>query len=375
MTALRNLTPFANMQFANWDAKGREFGVYMVKTAWDILPDGSCHLSDEQEPFVFTDEFYGEVNETAVRYASDMVPYKPKTDIILSATAYAPDLTASSRWESRIDVQVDGTDAPLIDKALQIYGPRQWKKGVLGWKLTEATPITQCDLRFDYAYGGAVPKDEDQVEAYEMNPVGKGFADKNRLSLGEPFDAPQILNAGEVLKDPSAMLSPAGVGPVQAAWLPRRPRGGTYDKHWEDNVWPLWPDDYDFAFHNAATDDMTIDLPLGKEIKVALTHMHPELPEWVINVPNPRLAAYVQIGRKVVPTAFMTDTIYLDIAADRMSDPRIFQVSRLVFDLTQTEQIVLMQIPDSEDMSSLAKPPHPHEVAQYIPEDESEIPA
>lgn len=334
MTELRNLTPFANMQFANWDAQGREFGVYMVKTAWDILPDGTCRLSDEQEPFVFTDEFHGAVNETAVKYASDMVPYRPKTDIILNATAFAPSQTVSLRWESGVVVRVDGVDAPLIDKGLQITGPRQWKKGILGWKLTEATPIMQCDLRFDYSFGGAVPKGEDQVEAYEMNPVGKGFADKEWLSESKPFEAPQILSAGEVLKDPSALLVPAGVGPVQAAWLPRRPRGGTYDKHWEDNVWPLWPEDYDFAFHNAAPDDMAVDLPLGTDIKITLTHMHPEQADWTITVPNPRLAVYIQVGRNVIPTALMVDTIYLDIAADRMTDPRIFQVSRLVFDRT-----------------------------------------
>ncbi len=379
MAELRNFTPFPNLQFANWDTQGREFGVFMVKVAWDIAPDGSCALSEEQEPFHFADQFVGEPNESPPVYASDLVPYKPQTDIILNATAFAPGGAAAAFWDVAVKVFAGAGDAPLVDKRLTVTGPRRWEPGWTGWKLTKPEPVQSVDLRYDKAFGGMIQTGEDSdgapiLKASEHNPVGCGWLDKELSPTDAPLAAPQIMDPSEAVPAPHTVLKSVGLGPVQAAWLPRRPKGGTYDAHWEDNVWPGYPADYDFAFHNAASDGMVFDLPLGDGVTVRLTHMHPTIPDWTISVPYPDLVAYLGMGQRTVPTLMMLDTVHLDIAENQLSDPRAFTVLRVVFDRAAVDSITLGGRSPRLDPRDMARPPHPHDVARFLPEEDAEVP-
>lgn len=362
---LKNMTPFANMQFSNWNAQGREFGIFMVKSAWDILPDGSVSQSMEQEPFVFSDVPFGAVNQSAVRYASDLVPFKPATDVILNATSFAPGGGDMPEWDARVEVWDTDTDVCHIDKRLVVRGPCAWTKSWGAWTLTDPEPIAQLNLRYEHAFGGAVQVGEDEggapvFEAFPYNPVGTGFIKETGSA---PIPAPQIIGLGQAPKDPLDHMPPMGVGPVPAAWLPRLPLGGTYDANWEENIWPNWPADYDFAFHNSASDGMTCVIPTGHGLRLRLTHMHPEHPEWVITVPDPGLVAHLLMrdGTRVAQ-ALRTDTVYLDVAADRLNDPRVFLVSRVVFDPGAVDTIVLNR--KGSRTPPMVAPPHPDEVAR-----------
>jgi hypothetical protein len=384
MTAdLRNFTPFANLRFSNLDSMGREFGVFMVKTAWDILEDGSCRLSDEQEPFIFSDQPFA---DGGTRYPSDLAPWKPATDLILNATAFAPAARPASAWEARVQVRDDQTGAMVIDRSLAISGPRTWRRRSSDWHLGEAKATDHVDLRYEHAFGGLVETGRDQtgdpvLVAFEENPVGIGFAAKDHLPADADVPEPLITLPGDRRQSPFDRMQPAGVGPVPAAWLPRRRLGGTYDQHWQDNFWPGWPTDYDFAFHNAASAGMTCRLAQGAGVEITLTHMHPSRDIWSIRLPCPPIVAHVATQDAITPTAMMTDTIFLDIARDRLSDPRAFQVSRLVFDLTQVQAILLAPRRDGADAASLAPPPRPDQVARFLqaadedPEIDSEAPA
>jgi hypothetical protein len=374
---LRNLTPFPNLQFANWDQHGREFGVFMVKTAWDIAADGTCSLSEEQEPFVFTDIYHGEVNESSPRYASDLVPFKPRTDIVLNATAFAPRGIKSISWIVAVEV-IETTSLTVIGKKnITVTGPRAWGPVRRGWRLSDAEPITSLDLRYEYAFGGILPDGKDDAgnqlsKAFEQNPIGRGWI--SDASERQPIPAPQLLANGNDLTDPYATKKPTSLGPVPSAWLPRRELGGTYDQNWLDHVWPGWPSDYDFAFHNSASEGLACDLPMGAGIQLSLSNMHPEKPRWTIHVPDPQLVAYLQVGTNIVPYALTTDTVFLDIAEDRLNDPRVFVVSRLVFDRTTTDSITLGRLINGPRTEELRRPPHPHSVAQFVAEENEIVP-
>lgn len=374
---LRNLTPFPNLQFANWDQHGREFGVFMVKTAWDIAEDGTCTLSDEQEPFTFTDTYHSEVNESSPRYASDLVPFKPRTDIILNATTFAPHGRKSSSWIASVEV-VETTGASVIGKKdIAVTGPRVWQPTRRGWQLSDAEPIASLDIRYEYTFGGTLPAGKDDEgqdlwKAFERNPIGHGWITKT--SDRQPITAPQLLANEHDLADPYAVQKPVGLGPIPAAWLPRRPLGGTYDQNWIDHTWPGWPADYDFSFHNAASDEFACDLPVGAGVQLTLENLHPTMTRWIIQVPDPQLVAYLQVGTEVVPYALMADTVFLDIAEDRLSDPRVFVVSRLVFDRTTTDGITLCRVLNGIRKEELRPPPHPHSVAQFVAEEDENVP-
>lgn len=378
MAQLRNFTPFANMQFVNLDAHGREFGIYMVKTAFDILPDGTCRLSDEQEPFAFTDDFHGEVNESAVRYASDLVPYKPATDVVLNATAFSRAGKPSTQWTCGIEIKHAGTDDVWLSKRLQINGPRTWERSWRKWRLSEAAAITSLDIRYEHAYGGMFEtgKDADDapvVLAFEKNTIGQGFASAAKDHGDTSIPAPQILREGEMLNDPFVPRDPAGFGPIPAAWLPRRPLGGTYDAHWEENVWPYWPADYDFAFHNSASCGLSAPLPGGAQLECSLLNLHPDKPVWTIQLPDPKLLALCAQGDEMFYQDLQIDTIYFDIAEDRLHDPRLFIVSRMMFDWTDTDGIVLMTNKTGKIKAEVRPPPHPHDVAR-LPDPEGADP-
>jgi hypothetical protein len=367
---IRNFTPFANMRFSNWDAQGREFGVFMVKTAWDILEDGSCRLSDEQEPFALSDQPFP---DGGTRYASDLVPWKPATDLILNATAFAPGGRTSTGWEVRATLAEGSTGAVLIDRRVTVSGPRAWQRRLGAWRLAGASAVGRVDLRYENTFGGLVETGTDDdgapvLEAFERNPVGLGYAREGHLPGDAILAEPMLTQGGETRRSPFQTLSPTGFGPVPAAWLPRRPLGGTYDQDWLEAVWPRWPTDYDFAFHNAASEGMTCQLPQGAGVVIGLTNMHPTRPEWTIRLPRPPVVAHLGTDAEIFASALATDTIFLDIAEDRLSDPRVFQVSRLVFDLTRVRAIVLGPLPEDADDTRLARPPKPDEVARFVEE-------
>ena len=49
-----------------------------------------CPLADEQVPLVMADEYWGEPGYSAPRYEVDFALRKPRCDVLLNATAYAP---------------------------------------------------------------------------------------------------------------------------------------------------------------------------------------------------------------------------------------------------------------------------------------------
>jgi len=364
---LKNFTPLPNFQFANWDAQGKEFGILMVKTAWDILDDGYCVLSQEQEPFVMTDEFYGEVNQSSVKYTSDLVPFKPETDFILNATAFAPNKEAAKAWDAAVTIFNANSQQKLIEKVVRIYGPRQWQPARLGWELTEPRSITHLDVRYEHAYGGSIVTGNDEqgqpiVEAYEYNPIGCGLIDEQYTKRKHAVSAPQIVDPNDLITDPFKQYSPVGLGAIPAAWLPRRPLGGTYDQAWLDNTWPKWAKDYRFSFHNAAAQGLRCQLPLNADLQIQLNHLHPDLSLWVINLPHSRLQATLLQNDQVRHYALAVDSIYLDIAREQLADPRIFTLSRLVFDRNQTDSILLMSLDEDKGYSHLQAPPTPEQV-------------
>jgi hypothetical protein len=198
-----NHTPFPAIAFDGLDQRDARFHIVVMRLTFDIQNDGTLAFSEAPTPLVATDEYYGELNESSVRQESDFAPYKPHTDIIVLANAYAP----SRQPKARFNVGVSITGAPtrqeilplpfglnplqgpsheqmeawrnerdriesappnvatIFDKKLIVTGPREWRKRNLvtrvlslftlpKWKLTSPTPITDLPLRYEYAYGG-----------------------------------------------------------------------------------------------------------------------------------------------------------------------------------------------------------------------------
>lgn len=370
---LKNFTPFANFHFINEDAQGHELGILIVKTTWDILADGRCASSDEQEPLILADECYGKLNLSSVRYPCELVPFKPQVDFIVNATAFAPEHRAAKHWEVAVTVENPLSRQVVIDKRLSICGPRVWQPKWRGWTLTEPQPITHLDIRYEYSYGGVITQGQDEqgqplLEAYAYNPIGCGLMDKTHTPDDQPITAPQITDPDQPLTAPFTHYPPMGLGATAPVWLPRRPLGGTYDQAWLDNTWPHWAQDYDFAFHNAAAQGMRCPLTAippapAPGLQMTLTHLHPNIPRWVIQLPNPPLQATLLQQDGLRHYRLQADSFVLDIDHASLSDPRLFIVHRLLFDPVKTQGIVLSADTALATAGRLHPPPTPAQVA------------
>ena len=97
-------------------------------------------------------------------------------------------------------------------------------------------------------------------------------------------------------------VGPAGFGPIEPGWLPRRRLAGTYDAAWVNTKKPLLPDDYDPAFALCAPSDQRLPAPLRGGERLGLGNLSPE-GTLVLELPRLAFALHSRFGRKRVPHA------------------------------------------------------------------------
>lgn len=391
-TKLINLTSYPAMRFSNTDNQGREFGVLMSKIAFDIEESGACTLSAEQEPLNFTDHCHGEFNVSSLRHPSDMVSYKPTTDIIVDAVAYSPRGEAVGSWVAGLSVRDD--QGRQIEKKIRVTGPRwwipKWKRALSeheqsdwhryrhlfqGWELSDPEPITSLPIRYEHAFGGMRqngPASDGNLpmELEHRNPIGCGWLHPEWTDHTRRHRAPQIEALDEPVNEPYKQYTPVGLGPIPPAWLPRRSLGGTFDKQWQENVWPKWPADYDFAYNNSAAVGLIADSYLEGELLVELFNLRPNAERLTLNIPNSSpLVAMISEDDTEQYLFPPIDTVFLELAGVDLFDCRVSLTARTPFDRA-TIEVLSLCVPDEEDRQKLVKlrdkfdrPKHPTECA------------
>lgn len=266
MWSLQNRTPFAAER--NWtrDKQGLHRWIVAVKATFDIALDGRLTLCDEQEPPLLSPEYHGKPGESSLRLDSDLLAIKPCTDVILDAHAHAP----GRKGATRVPVSFRIGD---LAKTLVVSGPRVYYKSPTGG-LTTSTPqaFERRPIRFESAYGGVdrSARDPSNHSHDPRNPIGVGFTLDSARLVNTPAPTIEYPNT-----DP-AKAGPAGFGPIDPAWSPRRERAGTYGAEWERTKKPLLPDDYDDLFASAAPSDQRVVRGLRGGERVELTHLTQE---------------------------------------------------------------------------------------------------
>ena len=174
-----------------------------MRQTFELQADGTLAFADEQAPLVMTDAYFGTLNQSSVKQESDLAPYKPHTDVIVIANAYAPShapmphftvglkitgkpvaqalpppprglnpLQSPSpermdQWRqecARIQ-RAMAQETDILHKQLIVCGPRRWRKAPIWqraltlfalpqWRLGKPSPISELPLRYEYAYGG-----------------------------------------------------------------------------------------------------------------------------------------------------------------------------------------------------------------------------
>lgn len=347
---LINNSLFSALAFPVTDKRLAASHVVVMRATYDIRTDGTLELSGKQAPIVLNDEYFGEMNKSSVRKESDLVPYKPKCDIIVNATAYAPGGRPALGFV--VGVRVNGPPGKcgepgpvVLDKKLVVTGPRYWEKGFRGgWKLKPPTePVISLPLRYECAFGGECRVDRDDPDGQRVdaafhlteeqrachpdgpasapiahtvctsNPVGMGFAEQWYLDAKQvqKFPAPRIDSPDHPVALPGEAYVPQGYGIISKTWKDRLKLAGTYDDAWHEKRFPYLPEDFDSAFWNGAHPDMQVPHLAGNE-EIILTNLTPEgLLTFRLPDDSPGLRASYENGREeAVPV--ILDTLILD---------------------------------------------------------------
>lgn len=227
-----NATPYEALRTDTLDQHGERFHIVTVKLSYRIDAKGLVDDPDAT-PIQTDDTPYGELNRSSIEFESDLAPFKPRTDVIVNAIAYAPEGKPVQRFQVRLWVGLPDTPAPLppqpqglnqftmpskvemekwhkaveqakkqtipgqvyINKTLTVTGPRSFQRnnivsrlvdgaamiGTMGmvrsnpWSLTVPEGITHLPIRYEYAFGG-------QSRMQPDDPVAKDVPEKNWLT-------------------------------------------------------------------------------------------------------------------------------------------------------------------------------------------------
>jgi hypothetical protein len=286
---------------------GRERVVVVVKGTFTIPRDDQRpQLAEKQVPLVEADVFTGEPGLSAPLYESDYAPHKPRCDVLLNGSAYAP----GGRPAERVTVSLR---VGSLVKSFVVVGKRSWQPGLLHFSPSKPEPFVALPISYDNAFGGVDRADPDPAmhRWYPTNHAGVGYAEQPTVRSMEGKQVPNTEEAGQPITKPNGTYRPMGLGPVGRGWQPRASFAGTYDQNWLANVCPFLPSDFKEEYFQAAPTDQQIDFPQGGE-EVELIHLTPQgrttfrLPRG--NVP----VEFFLKGGDTKPTMAVLDTIVLE---------------------------------------------------------------
>jgi hypothetical protein len=267
----QNKTRFKAGWTMGFDRDGRELVIVAVKGTFIIpSPGQEPKLGEEQASLVEADVFTGEPGFSAPIYECDYAHRKPKCDVLLNGSAYAPGGKPTERMT--VSLQIGS-----LNKSFEVVGNRVWQAGALYIAVSKPEPFTVMPISYNNAWGGVDRSQEDPSKHYyyPLNHAGVGYHEytSGKYMDGKPL--PNTEERGSKISNPKGMYRPMAFGPVGRAWQPRPKYAGTYDQKWMDNQAPFWPDDFDYHYFQAAPEDQQIPYPVGGE-EIVLTNLTPD---------------------------------------------------------------------------------------------------
>ncbi len=268
MWMVNNQTPFATERTWVRDKNGAEVWLVAIKGTYDIQPDGSLLVAEEQEAVNIAPKLREGSETPSLLYDTDLPHKKANTDVLVEGHAYAP----KGQPTRKMNV---GLKVANINKTLTVTGDRVWEKMLTGLSMSSPQPFLKMPLIYERSFGGTDQLSENPKhhDWEARNPVGLGFATKAEHLLRKP--APNI-------EDPKSLVCywndrprPMGFGPVAGHWSPRVELAGTYDEEWEKTRQPLLAKDFDERYYQCAPQDQQASGFLRGGEKVELFNFTP----------------------------------------------------------------------------------------------------
>src|SRR5262245_19397232 len=254
-----------------FDRDGRELLIVAIKATFTIPELGRpAEMAKEQAALTEADIFSGEPGYSATVYESDYAHRKPKCDVLLNGSAYAPKYQRVER------VTVSLRVGSMV-KSFDVVGNRRWQAGMLATTTSRIEPFSQMPISYDNAFGGTDKSKEDPLtfRYYPTNHAGKGFHEYTDAKFVDGKPLPNTEETSQVVTSPRSKYKPMALGAIGRAWQQRAKYAGTYNQMWLDEQAPFWPNDFDYRYFQSAPEDQQIPFPRGDE-EVVLTNLTPE---------------------------------------------------------------------------------------------------
>jgi len=252
------------------EPSGREYLVVAVKGTFTIpAPGKEPKPAEEQLPLVEADTFTGEPGLSVPVYEVDYPLRKPRCDVLLLGSAFAP----AGRSAERVQV---GLKLGPITKTFQVIGDRLWQVGNSIRPGHYIRPFERMPISYDRAFGGVdnFHPDPSRHSAYPLNPIGRGYHAELGRTLVDGTPMPNTEEMKKPVKKPDGNYRPMAFGPIGRGWMPRLRFAGTYDQDWLDNVFPFLPADFRDDYYQFAPVDQQLPYPAGGE-EVFLLNLTP----------------------------------------------------------------------------------------------------
>lgn len=267
------------------------YAIALICKATYRLAPAISNLSPEQEPIQQGESHYQNDPAQGVERPNDLVPFKPRADVLLVGSAFAPMRQMARSVAARLVVGE-------IDKSVELYGSRILHPD---GTTREGAAFTTMPLRYARAAGG--------LDTW--NPIGMPT---HRDPAFGTRQLPQIMPKGFFLANPDQPIPAIGYGPISASWPVRYEQLGARARTFsEQNIEnEVLGSHFDPHFFQMAPRDQQIPV-LRADERIVLENLHPDHPRLVTSLPGLTPAAFCGFpGQAATSVPLRADTLWID---------------------------------------------------------------
>jgi hypothetical protein len=288
--ALNNETSFATATLRWPDVDAKPKLTIVVKATYTIPFEGEDPRPTPKQLPIFNNDIMTDAKSPSVRFESDLVPFKPCTDVVLVGHAYAPEGKAVSEL-------LAGLRVGQLRYGVAVIGDRQWQTQLLDRPaISHTVPFRTMDLVYERAFGGF---DKPAGTYCKENHVGTGFIGKRTAERVEGLRLPNLEDPRNRINAWNIRPRPAGFGFYGRGWSPRLAYTGTYDDKYMKERHPLLPADFSFRFFNGAHPDLQVGGYLRGDEDVDLLNVCPDASRVHFRLPG--VVPKISVARWMVP--------------------------------------------------------------------------
>lgn len=301
-----------------WRPSADSWALTVVCKATFSWSGSELELAEHQEPPTPADLHWDGDEARSLRAASDLVPIKPRVDVVLVGSAFAPGAAPVQRLSARLAVGA-------LDKTIEIVGdPRPERGNQPG---AEWGSFVEMPLVYERASGSST-----------ANPVGAGLD----AAGGDGSGRQATLYLQHSSLATAAQPAGAAFGPIAPSWPLRRHKLGPHAGSWQLSdlrTQPI-PAELDLGFFNHAPPDQQLDrLPDGA--RVVLENLDREAP--LIELRLPMLRPWLTVERQ---GSFVDEATAEELPTMRC-DTLTIDTDRSVMTLVWRTQIALERADES----------------------------